>query len=329
MQRRAFLAAACMTGCTTASMTGCASLDTPDLPPAPGASAAAGLLPWRTLTGGYLTPILPAPGAPPALGSGMFVRWMSPRALALRGSDLLVADAGTGRLWRADTVSSNLTGVAGAPVGPGTALALGPDGSAWVLDPGSGQVLRFGRDGRLLQTHRAGVTLPAPVALALADGGATLLLADGLGAQWVEQRGPAGVLRPVLPRMPGAAAGEARIGGVDGLAVTPDAVWVLDRAAGLVHLVTRDGQVRRSLGRGELKRPLAVAVDRVGRAYVLDAHDDAVCQFGTDGVLRRWPPRELGVTRCAAIAVDGLMLALADDLGGRVVLHRLAEGDAS
>lgn len=302
-------------------MTGCASLDQPDPPAAPG--TAAGLLPWRTLTGGFLAAALPPPGGPPGLGSGMFVRWMSPSALALRGQDLLVADAGTGRLWRADIASSAITGVAGAPVGPGTALALGPDGSAWVLDPGAGRVLRFGRDGRLLQTHRASIALPAPVALALADGGATLLLADGLGAQWMEQRSPASVQRPVLPRT----AGDTRLSGVDGLAVTADAVIVLDRAAGLVHVASRDGLVRRSLGAGELKRPVAVAVDRPGRIYVLDAHDHAVCRFGTDGAVRRWLPRELGVTRCAAIAVDGLTLALADDLGGRVVLHRLAEGD--
>ena len=317
MQRRDFLALAG----AAAAVAGCASMDQDD--PAAGPTPG-GLLPWRTLTGGYLAPALPPPGGPPTLGTGMFVRWMAPTALALRGADLLVADAGTGRLWRADLASAAVTGVAGAPVGPGTALALGPDGSAWVLDPPAGQVLRFGRDGRLLQTYRPGIALRAPVALALADGGATLLLADALGAQWVEQRSAAGVLRPVLPQL----AGDSRIGGVDGLAVVGDTVAVLDRGAGVVHLVTRDGQVRRSLGRGELKRPVAVAVDRPGRIYVLDAHDNAVCRLGADGSVRRWLPRDLGLTRCAGIAVDGLTIALADDLGGRVVLFRLAEGNA-
>jgi hypothetical protein len=274
-------------------------------------------MPWRTLQGGFLAPTLPAVGAPPRLASGMFVRWMSPGAVALRGMDLLVADMGTQRLWRTDLAGNAITGVAGAPVGLGVALALGPDLSAWVLDPASRQVLRFARDGRLLQSQRIGLDTPSPVALALADGGLTLLLADGPGAQWSEQRGPGGLLRHVEPeRTPG-----RRISGVDGLALGRDSVFVLDRLASAVHRVSRQGEVLQTLGQGELMQPLALAVDRLDRVYVHEGQDGSIKRLSATGPMQRWTAAELGVQKIGGLAVDGLMLALTDALAGAVVLH--------
>ena len=38
------------------------------------------------------------------------------------------------------------------------------------------------------------------MAVALADGGATLLVADGMGAQWSEQRGASGIVQKIAPQ---------------------------------------------------------------------------------------------------------------------------------
>ncbi|MGD9835536.1 MAG: hypothetical protein AB7U92_22530, partial [Piscinibacter sp.] len=92
---------------------------------APGAPVA--LRPWRTLQGGFLAPPGAAFGLPARPGTGAFVKLLAPTAVALRGSDLLVADSGTGRLWREDLALTTLSPVAGAPVAPGTAVAIGPD----------------------------------------------------------------------------------------------------------------------------------------------------------------------------------------------------------
>ena len=89
----------------------------------------------RPLIGGYVGPVDPGTGLPARPGTGMFFKWLAPGALALRGSTLLGLDAGSGRLWRCDTGLGTLAGIAGAPTGPGVALALGADYSAWVLDP--------------------------------------------------------------------------------------------------------------------------------------------------------------------------------------------------
>ncbi len=308
-----------------ATLAGCAGEPVAEAPPPrPGQPMRV-----RVLQGGFLAPPMPAfpplpqpgqPLRPPVAATGAFVRWTAPAALAMAGGELLVADLGTGRLWRTDTAGLTITAIAGAPVAPGVALALGPDLSAWVLDRGARQVLRFARDGRLMQTHRIGATMATPVALALADGGATLLLADGSGAAWAEQRGPQGIARLVAPQ----GGTGTRISGVDAIAVGAGGVFVLDRLLGVVHRVSREGRVDASFGRDELRLPVALALDRLDRIYVLDAQDGSVLRLRADAPALRWSAAELGLGRIAALAVDGLTMALADGLSGSVHLYSFA-----
>ena len=321
MQRRTILFSGLSGG--LAALTACAGDGT--APPRP--SLAGGLLlPGRVVAGGFLAPA-PAAGQPPAVarpGSGMFVRLLSPAAIALRGPDLLVADAGTGRLWRIDPAFNQAAGVTGAPVIPGGAVALGPDLSAWVLDPAARQVLRFARDGRLLQTWRVGADVPSPVALALADGGATLLLADGLGAQWSEQRGPGGLARLVAPARDG-----RRLSGVDAIVPMGDTLLVLDRLAAAVHRVDRDGRVLATLGRGDLVQPGAIAADRDGRVFVADRAGSVLVVLQDGQPARRIDAAALDLLRIGSLAVDERVLALADPMRGQVSLFTLAPGGGS
>lgn len=290
-------------------------------PPQPSAPREPGQpRPWRTLQGGFaapprapLTGLPPMRPLPPAIGP--FVRWTAPAALALAGFEMLVADLGSARLWRVELAGATIEAVAGAPVAPGVALALGPDLSAWVLDAPARQVLRFARDGRLLQTFRAGAAWPAPAALALADGGATLLLADPGRAAWAEQRGPQGLVRSVA----------TDTGGVAAIAAGRSAVFVLDRLRGAVHRVSRDGRQEATLGLGDLRQPVALALDRHERAWVLDAQDVALVVLQPGRPPRRWRAETLGLLRPVALAADGLRLALADGATGSVHLFDLDE----
>lgn len=270
----------------------------------------------RTVSGGFLSPPGPVYGVPARPGTGMYVKLAAPTAIALQGSDLLVVDSALGRLWRVDIGLNTLSGIAGAPALPGTAVALGADLSAWVLDAASHQVLRFARDGRLLQTFRAGIAAPAPVGLALADGGATLLLADSVLGQWAELRSAGGFARPVRPVTP-AGGGIA----VDGIAIASETVFVLDRRAGLVHRVRRDGLLVDSLGAGELKQPVALVADRLGRVFVHDAQDRAVKLLRPGRPAQVFDAVALGVQQIGAIAVDERFLAVADRLSGQVVVY--------
>lgn len=311
LPRRRLLAIGCAAGLS--GMAGCAAT-----PVASAAAGAAGApLRWRTLQGGRL--------AAPAAAGNMLVRWLSPGALALRGLELMVAERSPARLWRADLAGDLVVAVPGAPVGPGTALALGPDLSAWVLDPAARRVLRFARDGRALESRPIDLSLPGPVALALADGGATLLLADGPGGHWSEQRSSRDFVRAVAPEREGG----RRISGVDALAPGLRGLWVLDRLAGAVHEVTRDGRVLRSLGQGELMQPVALGVDRLDRVYVHDAQDHSIRRLAAESPAQRWSAEMLGVQQIGGLAVDGLTMALSDPLAGAVLLYTLAGGASS
>ncbi len=273
------------------------------------------LTPWRNVIGGFLAPPAPAFGLPAKPGSGAFVKWIAPGAIALRGMDLLVADLASGRLWRADLGAQTISAIAGAPVGPGTALALGPDLSAWVLDVPARQLLRFARDGRLLQTLRTGPASPS--GFALADGGASLLVADAGLAQWSELRPVGALATTVLPR-----AGERRITGSDAIAAGRESVYLLDRAAGRVHRVARDGRVLASLGEGVLQQPVALAVDRAERVFVADAQGPALHVLNTARP-ESVAAEALRVQQIGALAVDERTLALADRLLGQVQLFTL------
>jgi hypothetical protein len=311
MDRRAALVA-------TLALGACAAPD--DAPPSAAPAERSLLTRWRVVGGGFLAPTpLAPPGTPPRAG-GMYVKFMAPQAIALRGPDLLVADLASARLWRVDAALNQLSGIAGAPVVPGVSVALGPDLSAWVLDPVARQVLRFARDGRLMQTWRAPLAGASPVALALADGGSTLLLADGLGAQWVELRNPSssGVL--VAPR----SGDGARISGVDAIAGLGDEVVVLDRLGAAVHRAGRDGRALATLGRGELRQPSALTADRDGRVYVIDAAKSTLVVLRAGDPTQRFSAEQLGLQRLAALAVDERTLALADALTGQIGLFRIA-----
>ncbi len=308
--RRAFLAL---------PLAGCAAVD----PPAPPASAApAGdaplLRPWRAVAGGFMGPAVPPTGLP-VRPTGIYAKLAAPRALALRDFDLLIADPPSGRLWRADAVAGSFSGIAGAPAGPDIALALGPDLSAWVFDPVDRQVLRFGREGRLLQTYRIGIALASPVGFALADGGQTLLVADGLGAQWSEQRGPGGIVQLVRPSATG-----AKVGAIDALVPAREGLYALDRLAGVVHQLRRDGSALATLGRGDLMQPRAIAADRFDRVFVLDPPERALVVLQAGRPARRLPFDTLGVRDPVALACDGATLALSDPSAGQVQLLQVA-----
>ncbi len=286
---------------------------------------------WRSVSGGFLA--APAPGTgfgvPPRPTGGAFVKLVAPTAIALSGNDLLIVDSGTARVWRVDLGLNTFTPIAAAsaaPATPGTALAIGPDLSAWVLDGVSRQVTRFARDGRTMQTFRANNTAPAPMGIALADGGATLLVADAALRHWVEFRPVGSFSTPVVPgAVPGSAGAVDSVRGVDAIATTRDGVYVLDRSAGVVHAMRRDGQIQARLGGGDLKQPVALSADRFGRVYVLDAQDNVIVLLRAGRAAQTISAQQLRVQRIGGVAVDESFLAVSDRLTGQVVVHAVRQ----
>jgi DNA-binding beta-propeller fold protein YncE len=114
--------------------------------------------------------------------------------------------------------------------------------------------------------------------------------------------------------------------GVDAIAVARDLVYVLDRAAAVVHVVSRDGRVLGRLGDGELKQPVEIAVDPAGRVFVLDAQDNSVKLLRAGAAALVFDATRLRVQAIGGIAVDERTLAVSDRVGGQVVLHTLMSG---
>lgn len=303
-----------------AALNGCAAAIDAARPSAAN-RADAGLNPWRVVNGGFLAAPQPLSGAPAQPGSGAYVRLVFPAAVALRDNELLIVDSGAGRVYRHDLALGTLVPIAGAPAAAETRVALGADLSAYVLDTGARRVLRFARDGRLLQTFRAESIAADPTDLALAPDGVTLYVADRTLAQVVVFRTAGAIALPLVPRV-----GEARVAGVRALAPGRRGIYLLDEHAGAVLLIASDGALLARFGQGQLTAPTALAVDRDERVYVAEARTGALKVFA-DGVLARtFDARELRLQSIGALASDGDALAIADPPAGAVALFRVAGG---
>jgi hypothetical protein len=186
-------------------------------PSRPGPAGAA--TPWRTCMGGFLAPALPGRRAAPAMprrAAACLRALLSPGGDGAARQRPAGGRPAGGRLWRADLGFNTLTAMAGAPAGPwhGAGARARPVGLG----------ARPARRARCCASRATGACCrpgaPArravsPVAMALADGGATLLLADGLCAM-VRAAGPRRAWRSRAAR-----AATARVSGVDALAPWP------------------------------------------------------------------------------------------------------------
>lgn len=271
------------------------------------------------MQGGFLSAPAPVIGGPVRPGTGAFVRFVQPAAIAVRDNELVVVDSGAGRVYRCDIALNALTPIAGAPATPLTRVALGADLSAFVLDTAARRVLRFARDGRLLQTFRTEFGPADPADFALARNGASLYVADRTLAQ-VSVINTAGATAIPLRVM----RGDVPVGG-GAVAVGQYDLYLLDTMAGVVHRVDRDGAIRASFGQSQLTGAAAVAVDRYERVFVAEPAAGNVKVFENGVLTRTLAAAALGVQRVGAIAVDGDQLAVADAGTGQVAVFRLRE----
>ena len=301
---------------TAAALAGCAS--GPSEAPA-SATVDSPVARWRVIQGGFLGAPAPVVGGPLRPGTGAFVRLVFPSAVAVRENELLIVDSGAGRVYRCDVALNMLTPIAGAPATPQTRVALGADLSAYVLDAPARRVLRFARDGRLIQTFRSAAAAADPVDFALAASGASILVIDRTLAQ-VAVFGAAGggVIALRAKRDDG-----APVGGASAIAVGRDDMYLLDVAAGVVHRVGSDGAILASFGRSLLAAPSALAVDRFERVYVAEPATGAIRVFAGGVVELELSASALGIQRIGGIAVEGDQLAISDSAMGQVILFRL------
>lgn len=286
------------------------------LPAAPAGKAT--ITPWRTVNGGFLGAPSALTGVPVRPSVGAFVRLVAPHAVAVRGNDVLIVDSGAGRIYRYDIALNTLMPLPGAPATPQTRVALAPDLSAYVLDVTARQVLRFARDGRLLQTFRPDVAF-TPADFALGNDNVSLQLIDRTTRQLVLLTQVGASVLPLRPAREDGSVSEAAAA----IAVGRAGTYLLDATAGVVDVVDRDGRVVQTFGKGELTLPNALAVDRFERVYVSEPAARSVRIFRGGALVQTLTPAELRVTSIGAVATADNLFAVSDPENGQVALHLL------
>lgn len=249
------------------------------------------------------------------------LRLRQPVGVAAAGHEVVIVDAGLRQLLRYDLTVDTLTPLASfatllaEPVG----LAIGPDRSIYVADPGVRRVLRYARDGRLLQTFFDDVHLARPSAVAVDDAG-NVVVADRSLRQLVYFNALGATLRVV-----DAGAGFGTVGALAGDAAR---AYLLDPQARRV-LLLQDARVAQTIDLASLQRPGALAVDRDGTLFVAERADNTVRAL-RDGreVARYARANGMQFADISALAADGGRLYVADRVAARVhVLALPAKGD--
>lgn len=278
------------------------------------------LTPWLSLTGGRLVAGVDRTGTP-AAGAGAlgFTRFVRPVALAARGAELVILDAGAGAAYRYDAALSQMSALRNVPVHPGTQLALGADFSLYVIDQPGRRVLRVARSGQVVATY-GGVDLQRPVDVAVDDARGLVFVADGGFNQVLAFHALGGAATIIHVR-----GGEgARVQAVGHLALGPDAIYVTDPLCRCIGRLGYNGGVISAFGEGALGAPGPLAVDRFQRVFVIDQFERVLKVFHQGKLIETFAPRRFGLQQFDDVWVDDNVLYLADGLSGRVEAQRIA-----
>lgn len=271
------------------------------------------LTPWQTMAGARMETMraAPMPGVLRPESAGP-MNWLSPTAVAARGSYLYVADSGRRRIFRYDLGQQSMTVFADFSALNVTSLAVAADLSVYVADPGTQTVLHFSRDGRLMQTFANARELARPVAVAVDEASGEVLVADAMYNQVVVFNSLGRLLDIIQTPQTRSIAAMAR---------GPQGLYLADRIGRQIVVLGRDGLEREAFGADTLKDPVAVVVDRHDRVFVADNFDNTikiyqagelVATFGGTGAI---PGR---FNRIGSLWLDQNILFVADSLNGRV-----------
>lgn len=259
------------------------------------------------IQGGRLVGQTDSGGGPLHGAVGPFVSFMFPIAVAASVTDVFVADSVIGRIFRYDRAMETLSPLPGVGVGPGTRMQAGPDGSLYVLDAAGGEIRRYSRAGRQLQS-----LLPRLPTSRYSDFAIDPLTAGAYAVDFlnrgIDEIHPLG--RVALHKMNAEQSGP--------LASDGRSLFIGDARCGCV-VQWQDGRPVRRYGAGKLRLPKAIAVDGQ-HVYALDAFDRSVSLL-YDGGADTMTPADLGLLAPESIAVSGGTLYVADGAGRGIGLY--------
>lgn len=295
-----------------------------------GAGSAGGaplLTPWQVIRGGWRRDAhaLPPAGAtpPPIPGGGLAstgarLNLMLPIGVAARDDVLLIADGGLRSVLRGLRSQDSLSpwvGYPGPVAGQGASLVITSDFSVFLAAPQSGEVMAYDVRGRLVRRYRDEARAARPVAVAVDRDMGRVFVADA-------QTGRVAVFamsgEPIETW--GGSGASASLQSATALAMGPDGLHVVDRAAQQVVVFDSRGGVAAAYGEGSLTRPRAMAVDIHGRCFVSDDADQTISVFWRGDRVARYAGSGPGSAfrGIEALAIDGNQLYVADAPAGVV-----------
>ncbi len=188
-----------------------------------------------------------------------------PVAVAARGNEVFIADAGTGRVLRFDRGTQSVTPFLDVPsLRPDTRLFVDRALSLYVVEPSERRVVQYDLDGREVQRFEDRVALPTPAAAVVDDGRSEILIADRTSARIVVFNRLGSIVRTIGAVL----AGEVRFATIAAISSAGDSLYVLDALQRRVFALGLGGNLRYEFGAGELQAPMALASDSQGRVYV-------------------------------------------------------------
>ncbi|HZP86902.1 MAG TPA: hypothetical protein VFB54_08765 [Burkholderiales bacterium] len=284
------------------------------------ALGAVSLHPVQQIDAARLAPRVDETGLPlPGPGNAPLQRLLRPSAVALRGADVYVVDSGLARVLHILSGNQMMHALQGAPAQVGVRVRTGSDRSAYVLDPLQRRVLRFAPNGRLVQTLAApSEILGRPGALTIDERRGVVVIVDVSFNQLVVMPLLGGSAYPLLTKS------REALPSLVGVAAGADGYYTIDAICHCVTLFASNGVVLATFGNDTLIAPLAIGVDQDERVYVADRADNSIKVYSAGRQVGVATGAKLGVTEITDIDVDQGMLAVADGIGARVVLARIA-----
>lgn len=259
------------------------------------------------IVGGRLVSQTDAGGAPVPGGIGPIVSFVFPVAVAASSTDVFVADAGAGRIFRYDRALETITPLPGMGAGAGTRLQAGPDGSIYVLDAVAGEIRRYSRVGMPLPSLLPRIPTSRYSDFAI-DPLTAMAYAVDFTNRAIDEIHPLGRVAQQKMRVepPGPLASNGR------------SLFIGDFRCGCV-VEWQNGRPVRSYGAGKLRQPKAIAVDG-SHVYALDAFDRSVSLI-FDGGAETMTPNDLGLLAPESLAAFSGLLYVADGAGRSIGIY--------